>query len=225
MNSAPSQPADPTPRPTLVCFAVKEEAAPFRKQAGFAPGARILLTGMGRRRAERAIRKALADLTPALVLTCGFAGGLRPDLTTGEVLYDATAHADFEVRLRQAGARPARFHLAPNVVPTAREKADLYASVGADAVEMESLLIASICKEQRVPCVIVRVVLDPAGEDFPVDFNAFLNADQELDLRKLLLAVIKSPSKIWALLRLRKQSRAAAEKLAQVLVEVLKRET
>jgi len=223
MNSAPSQPADSAPGPRLVCFAVKEEAAPFRKLAASAPGARIVVTGMGRRRAEQAIRKALVEIKPALVLTCGFAGGLRPGLPMGAVLFDADDDANLGARLRQAGASPGRFHLAPNVVSTAREKAALYASVGADAVEMESALIASICREQKLSCAIVRVVLDPAGEDFPLDFNSFLNADQELHFGKLLLAVIKSPSRVGALLRLKKQSRAAAEKLAQVLVEALKR--
>ena len=75
---------------TLVCFALKEEAAPFQKMA--AGGLRrghhvsILLTGIGRQNAEKSVREFLATNSPELVLTCGFAGGLNPDLKLGEVL-------------------------------------------------------------------------------------------------------------------------------------------
>jgi hypothetical protein len=53
--------------PKLICFALKEEAAPFRKMAaGMAASARpdMLIVGIGRQNAEQAIRKFLtgADL-------------------------------------------------------------------------------------------------------------------------------------------------------------------
>ena len=48
----------------LVCFALKEEAAPFRKMAAgtaaAAPAASILITGIGRRNAEKSVREFLA---------------------------------------------------------------------------------------------------------------------------------------------------------------------
>jgi len=37
----------------LVCFALKEEAAPFRKIAAGKSGISILITGIGRQNAER----------------------------------------------------------------------------------------------------------------------------------------------------------------------------
>src|ERR1051326_2512872 len=46
---------------TLVCFAVKEEAAPFKAAIASRPDIQILLTGMGQRNAERSIRSALQD--------------------------------------------------------------------------------------------------------------------------------------------------------------------
>lgn len=44
---------------TLVCFAVKEEAKPFTQLIGSNPQLRTLLTGIGPRNAERALRAAL----------------------------------------------------------------------------------------------------------------------------------------------------------------------
>jgi nucleoside phosphorylase len=70
-------------RNVLVCFAVKEEARAFRELVRDRQNVQVLLVGMGRRNAERAIRAALTQERPGLALTCGFAGGLRSELATG----------------------------------------------------------------------------------------------------------------------------------------------
>lgn len=209
------------PSPILVCFAVKEEAQSFRLRAGGLPQVRILLTGMGGRNAERAVRRALSVEKPALVLTSGFAGGLAPDLPAGTVLFDAGGNTGLNAALAAAGARPGRFLWSARVAAAASEKQALRLSTGADAVEMESQVIASLCREIGIPCATVRVVLDPAGEDLPLDFNAFMDANMEMNYGKLTFAVLKSPGKIAALLRLQKASRAAAEKLATVLLQAI----
>jgi hypothetical protein len=63
----------------------------------------------------------------------------------------------------------------------------------------------------------VRVILDTANEDLPLDFNQLMTADQKMSYGKLALALAKSPGKVGALLRLRQQTEAAAGKLAEVL--------
>jgi adenosylhomocysteine nucleosidase len=202
---------------TFVCFAVKEEAQPFRKLTGSRPDLRVLLTGMGPRNAERAIRSALAAERPARVLTCGLAGGLKPDLTAGTVLFSTDTDPYLQSVLVAADARPGRFHSLDRVASTAAEKRRLWESTGADAVEMESQVICAVCSEHQVPCATVRVILDTADEDLPLDFNLLRTPDWQLDGRKLTLLLLRSPSKMGALLRLRKQTRTAAEKLAEVL--------
>jgi hypothetical protein len=48
-----------------------------------------------------------------------------------------------------------------------------------------------------------------------------MTADQQMDYRKLAFSLAKSPSKIAALLRLQKQSKEAASKLASVLLKIV----
>ena len=67
----------------------------------------------------------------------------------------------------------------------------------------------------------MRVISDTANEDLPLDFNRLMDADQNMRYGKLTAALLKSPGKIGALLKLQKQTQAAAEQLAQVLAKVL----
>src|SRR5262245_12518152 len=121
----------------LVCFALKEEAAPFRKIAADRPDISILVTGIGWKNADRAVSEFLASITPSHILTCGCAGGLDPNLAVGAVLFE-TGDAGLRETLTGAGASPGRFVCATRIATTAQEKQALRLTTAADAVEMES---------------------------------------------------------------------------------------
>ena len=223
---------------TLICFALKEEAAPFRKMAAGKSGISILITGIGRKNAEKSVRGFLAASSPKLVLTCGFAGGLNPELKLGDLVFELTdrrgefrePQTEKEVgdsqssplrqKLFAAGAKPAKFFCAGRIATTVVEKRKLRVETGADVVEMESEAIQAVCRERGIPCVTVRVISDTAGEDLPLDFNQLAKPDMNLDYGKLAWAIARSPGKIGALMALQKNTRFAAERLAVVLVKI-----
>lgn len=206
--------------PTLVCFALKEEAEAFKEMAGSWPEVRVLLTGIGKVNARRSLTEALTNARPKLVLSCGFAGGLRPGLALGTVVFSMDGQPDLRRSLELAGAIRATFHCSDHIAWTAAEKQELWKTTGADAVEMESQILCAICREQAISCATVRVISDSADEDLPLDFNRLMTPDQRLDPYKLAKALLKSPSKVAGLLRIQKQCKDAARSLANVLEKV-----
>lgn len=220
MNAADRH-ATSDPGLTLVCFALKEEAAPFRKRVADRADIAILITGIGRANSERAVRAFAQGNTLRRVFTCGFAGGLNPQLKTGEVVF-ATSDTMLRTALFDVQAKPAVFACVDRIATTVADKNELRKRTQADAVEMESQVIESLCANWKIPCATVRVISDPANEDLPLDFNALSNPDQRLNFGKLAMTIAKSPAKIPALLRLQKQTSFAAEQLAAKLATVLK---
>ena len=207
--------------PVLLCFAVREETRYF-SLAGSVGSVHTSVTGMGQRNAERVVAAELARRRPALVLTCGFAGALRPSLEPGTVLHSERGGAGVSAILAQLGAQPGRFFCSPRIVVTAAEKRALFSRTGADAVEMESGVIERMCVDRGVPCATVRVISDGANEDLPLDFNALLTERMEIAYSKLAWTLVKSPASLPRLIRFHRQTKHAARRLGDTLVGLLR---
>jgi adenosylhomocysteine nucleosidase len=170
---------------------------------------------------QSATAQATCSIKPALVITSGFCGGLDPALKTGDVVFEADEALAIVSQLESAGARRVRFHCAEKVLASVEQKRLAREQTGADAVEMESAVIRSVCREQGIPSATVRVVSDAAGEPLPLDFGALMNADDEMDYLRLAGALARSPGKIAELMRFRRRITAAAEQLARTLAKAL----
>jgi adenosylhomocysteine nucleosidase len=216
----------------LVCFAVKEEARFFMREVAHEPGAapkspprplyQVWMTGMGRRNAVEGIRKAIALVRPRQVITAGFAGGLNPALNFGAIVYDQDLDTDFGAKLEELGAVRATFHCHRRVATTASEKRELWRQTGADVVEMESSVIRTICREQRIPSATIRVISDDARQDLPLDFNALMTPEDRINYAKLAWAVMSRPWRIGKLIEFQQQTVAASRLLGAALGELLR---
>ena len=215
----------------LVCFAVKEEARFFvdwmASRSGSAareasrPLCQVWMTGMGRRNAVEGIRDAIALAQPKRVITSGFAGGLNPKLKFGAIVYEEDSDAGFGPQLDQAGAVRAAFHCQRRVAITAGEKAALWQSTGADAVEMESSVIRAVCRERKIPSATIRVISDDASQDLPLDFNALMTREDRIDYPKLIWAVLSRPCRIGRVAAFQRQTVEASRRLGAALAELL----
>lgn len=221
--SPPRQPGGGPPDPggatALVCFAVKEEARPFRAMDPCR--ARTVITGMGMHKATNVVTQVLSEEVPALVVSAGFAGGLNPELQLGQVLYDDEHVGPARDVLATLGLRKGRFVHSDRVVVTGAEKARLRTRSGADAVEMESSGIVTVCLQRRVPVLVMRVISDTAQEELPMDFNQYTGADGGLNTVRLMLGIARRPTVIPRLMRFRRRLNHAAHALADALQDVL----
>jgi adenosylhomocysteine nucleosidase len=205
----------------LITFAIPAEARPFQRRLPQPhPHLHLLVTGIGQRNAAAALRKSLTAVSPHLVLSCGFAGGLDPALRPGTVLFEADTDFPLTKALQGAGARPARFHCANRIVGTAQDKRILREETGADAVEMESAAIRKICTEAGISSATVRAISDTALETLPLDFNLYLDDMNRLRFAKMAAAIVLSPGRLRGSIQLQRQSQEAAANLARVLLRV-----
>jgi nucleoside phosphorylase len=210
-----------TPCP-LITFAVSAEANPTQHLLRqYRIPARFLLTRIGPEAARNSVTQSLARYRPSFVLTCGFAGALNPDLPPGALAADADPDFPLRSGLSSCGAQFVRFLHSPRILATAREKARSRAESQADVVDMESTIIRQLCHSARVPSATLRVISDAAGEDLPCDFNLFLSRSGGLRYARIALALARSPAQIRALLRFQRQTRTAAQRLAQALLALL----
>lgn len=200
----------------LVCFALKQEAAPFIKRVRDNPQMATLVTGMGLANADRAVRSALANEPFHTVFSCGFAAGLDPTLATGTVLFH-TDRPELREILQKSGAVSGRFVLVQNLLISARDKHAIFKRTKADAAQYESEAIQAICRQHNIPFAVVRVILDTANENLPLDFNRFLYDTGRFSYTKFFMALGCAPHKIWAIVHLARRCTAAAHNLAQVL--------
>lgn len=205
--------------PVLVCFAVSQEAKPFRKLVRDRGDVVVLLTGMGARNATDALERVFGSWRPSRVFACGFAGALNPELKIGDVVFQNAG--ELESPLLALGASKARIHSAERVAITRHEKAELRRVTGADAVDMESAAIRNVCAAGSVSCVCLRAISDAANEDLPLDFNALMTRDQRFSYPRLFLAMTRSPHAVPALARLGRQSALAARELASALAKII----
>ena len=200
----------------LVTFAVPEEAAPFRRLCP--PGVKILVTGMG---ADAAGRNVEAEFERSgnydLVISCGFCGGLDSQLKRETVVVAVDSDAEVVALAAMEGICSGTFHCAESVATTGGMKARLRAETGADVVEMESGIIAGICRSRGIRVATLRVISDEAGEDLPLDFNKLMTRRGGIHFGKLAIELARRPRMIPELMRLQKRTARAASALAERL--------
>ncbi|MCE2469863.1 MAG: hypothetical protein J4F32_05030 [Dehalococcoidia bacterium] len=163
---------------------------------------------------------------PSAVLSLGFAGGLRPGLSTGALALCDAALGEGAApialdpypavdALRAAGIAAASSVLLtvdePLLTPEAKHAA--HAASGAAVVDMEGYALACVARERGVPIVALRAVLDAAEHALP-PFVADIVADGGRgELRHTLRNLRADPPLILRLPMLAWRSRVAARAL------------
>jgi adenosylhomocysteine nucleosidase len=234
----------------LLTFAVEPEFAALRKLRDFAESSvgeqalysaqigraavDVVLTGMGPANATRAVSAALAASADYTICICsGFCGSLKAEHPVGDILV-ARAVAPVSGKktiqcsrglvgeARADGAKVVnKFFSSDEIIARAEEKARL--APFADAVDMESFSILEATSSQELSSVAIRVVSDRFDQDMPVDFSTTVDDKGKVRVGGVLKQVAYHPLQIPALIRLGRESKTAAQGLANFLEAYIKK--
>jgi adenosylhomocysteine nucleosidase len=195
-----------------------------------ADGTLVAITGMGSSAALMGAN-ALINAGATALASWGMAGGLDPSLGAGAILLptevlgpDGRIHATesgWRNRLSAAVAthaavRGGRLLTSAKAIGSVEDKAELFGSTGAAAVDMESAAIAEVAEQHRVPFIAVRVIVDGAGDVLPRAVTAAADNEGHLQIWRLIGALALAPNELAPLIRLAQRYRAANRTLATI---------
>jgi hopanoid-associated phosphorylase len=144
------------------------------------------------------------------VLSFGLAGGLSPDLKSGDivvashVLHGDERHVadqrwlDAILRATSNEIRIKRGTLygSNKVVTSAADKAALHARSGAIAIDMESHIAGEYARKHGISFAAIRAVSDPAERRLPDIATNALTPDGDVDLLKVMGGLLRRPDQL-----------------------------
>ncbi len=204
----------------LVAAAIETELAPLRPRLAGLP-VHVTRTGIGGEHAAARVRAAVRELGITRVLFLGFAGGLDPALTPGEVIRVGRVRDERggEIGLADAGSTIVSVD---RVVSTAAEKRRLFAASGAAAVDMETFAVARAMRPLGVELIGLRAITDPADTALPAASQAWVTPDGRPRLLPPALWAAAGPWRIGSLLRLGRAARLASGRLADEAERIIR---
>jgi adenosylhomocysteine nucleosidase len=192
----------------------------------------LAAAGPGQVRAEALAKVLLAGHRPQWLIAAGFAGSLVPGLgrnatvLPGRLVNSAGAAIEVSVSVNANTGDPGSFRAGSlvtvdHIVRTAKEKAKLHTSTGADLVDMESFAVARLCGERGVRFLCVRVISDDAKTDLPPELLTLVGPTGGYRIGAAVGALMRNPARLGTMLRLRDHAEQAADRLAKALLEVI----
>ena len=193
-------------------------------------GTLVAITGMGSAAASSGAR-ALIEAGATALASWGMAGGLDPNLSAGAILLPSEVvgldgrvidtEPGWRNRLSRAVAahtpvRSGRLLTTPRAVGSVADKAELFRSTGAAAVDMESAAIGDVANQHQLPFIAVRVVVDSAADVLPRAVTAAADNEGHLQTWRLIGALALAPNELAPLIRLARRYRAANRSLAAI---------
>ena len=181
----------------------------------------IFHTGVGRKAAEKNIEQFLNTVQPKVLISSGFAGAIRPGLKVGaSVIGTNFSHPGL---IEKFVPQPTtRLFTVPSIIDSVEQRSQLAAETGADAVEMETEVIARACATRGVRMLSLRVVSDTNEEPFPLPPSTLFNIDrQRTNFEGLVSCLVRNPDAIPKLIRFKGQIDRARRGVQNAVVWVL----
>jgi hopanoid-associated phosphorylase len=158
------------------------------------------------------------------VISIGLAGALSPLLKVGDVVVAAEVltgtenwDCDENWRVRLASRLPyahrGSLFGSDVIIEHPDTKAGLHETTGALAVDMESQVAARFAASRNLPLAALRVISDDASHVLPPAALVAMKPDGGIALGRVLLALLKKPAQVPALVRTARASNKAFAEL------------
>jgi adenosylhomocysteine nucleosidase len=226
----------------LVTYAVDPEFAPWPKLRNFQKipagdatlhrteigqaSVDFLVTGMGPKHAGRAL-EAIDFRAYQMVISSGFAGAVVPGLEIEQIVVASKVRQSKTNNLLSSdaalvdAATSAGATLIGHLVSfdrIATNTTEKYALTPyGDAVDMESFSVLAAAQACDVPAIAIRIISDRHDQALPVDLGAAVDERGQVSIGRVLKMAAGNPGQIAALMRLGRESKAAADVLARFL--------
>jgi adenosylhomocysteine nucleosidase len=172
--------------------------------------------------ATTAAQKLIAQGAEALI-SFGLAGGLNPLLKPGTLVIPAyinNAPCDAALNLWLGGANSKNLYAGTTIAVTRDQKSALFASTGADAIDLESGAVATAAQAAQIPFAALRAIADPATRTLPPAALIALNATGEIALAPILASLAGNPLQLPALIALATDAARARKALVTKLAAI-----
>lgn len=199
----------------------------------------LVITGMGRERAERATKMVLQSNRVKLMVSLGFAGALDPGLAAGDIILCSGIHCQngngnkmaphihgsdngiHTLLCRALESDSVNFRTGEVIsvtqpMHTVEERAALRDEFNAEIVDMESYWIAAIAAQRQVPFLALRAVSDTVNDSLP-PIEQIVDIEGNLLPGKAALHFLSHPWQLTMLSGLHRNSVKAGKNLNEVI--------
>ena len=196
----------------------------------------VLITGVGKNKARKSLRKALKQIVPKHFLIAGWAGSLTENLKTGDlvVVRDQyqwrSAHStviscqhSFSDRifshLNEIGYKSVRCNgvTVDVMVDKKHTKDELSRSFPVKIVEMETFYLLEIFGEKGIAGAVLRIISDSADESIGLDFEKIPRTR-----KKRILYLMMRPKALLCYFKLLRSLNQTSDKLGRSLGSIVK---
>lgn len=206
---------------------------------------RLIESGIGIRRAEKAARALIASEHPDVIISFGFGGAVQSGMAVGDL---AIARSIRLHRGRNSDARegivlpvPAKVRqtleavciqrgcairegdfLTSEIILNKKELAGaLPQDVANPVLDMETWAVALVAAREKIPLLAIRAVSDTADEELGFSIGEFTDSDMNMRISKILSTIARKPGIIPQLIRLARNSRIAGRNLAAAVEHLI----
>jgi adenosylhomocysteine nucleosidase len=188
----------------------------------------VIHTGVGRKTCRDRMEILLRRENFDFLISAGFAGALEKDLRVGHLLVAENFSSPEllgspRMKLADETTFLGKLLTVPRMVESVHDRESLNKKHGAAAVDMETEVIAELCRAHNLPMLSIRAISDTATEPFPAPADVLFDvAKQRTDVLRLGGYLITHPGAFARLNAFRARVGIARKALADALDEIVR---